>query len=56
MADKYPYVNGTDVLVQVLGHLKKSFSAKLNAEVLKTRLRTKERELYHQHRALPKVD
>lgn len=35
MADKHPYVNGTGVLVQVLDHLKKSFPANLNAEVLK---------------------
>jgi len=35
MADKHPYVNGTGVLVQVLDHLKKSFPAKLSAEVLK---------------------
>lgn len=35
MADKHPYVSGTGVLVQVLDHLKKSFPAHLNAEVLK---------------------
>ena len=35
MADKHPYVSGTGVLVQVLDHLKKSFPANLNAEVLK---------------------
>lgn len=35
MADKHPYVSGTGVLVQVLDHLKKSFPAKVNAEVLK---------------------
>ena len=35
MADKHPYVSGTGVLVQVLDHLKKSFPATLDAEVLK---------------------
>ncbi len=35
MADKHPYVSGSGVLVQVLDHLKKSFPANLNAEVLK---------------------
>ncbi len=35
MADKHPYVSGTGVLVQVLDHLRKSFPANLNAEVLK---------------------
>ncbi len=35
MADRHPYVSGTGVLVQVLDHLKKSFPANLNAEVLK---------------------
>lgn len=35
MADKHPYVSGTGVLAQVLDHLKKSFPANLNAEVLK---------------------
>jgi len=35
MADKHPYVSGTGVLVQILDHLKKSFPANLNAEVLK---------------------
>lgn len=35
MADKHPYVSGTGVLVQVFDHLKKSFPANLNSEVLK---------------------
>lgn len=35
MADKHPYVSGTGVLTQVLDHLRKSFPATLNAEVLK---------------------
>jgi len=35
MADKHPYVSGTGVLVQVLDHLKKSFPANFNADVLK---------------------
>jgi hypothetical protein len=35
MADKHPYVSGTGVLVQVLDHLKKSFPANFNSEVLK---------------------
>lgn len=35
MADKHPYVSGTGVLIQVLDHLKKSFPATLDAEVLK---------------------
>jgi hypothetical protein len=35
VADKHPYVNGTGVLVQVLDHLKKSFPATFDAEVLK---------------------
>lgn len=35
MADKHPYVSGTGVLAQVLDHLKKSFPASLDAEVLK---------------------
>ena len=35
MADKHPYVSGTGVMVQVLDHLKRSFPANLNAEVLK---------------------
>ena len=35
MAQKHPYVNGTGVLVQVLDHLKRSFPATLDAEVLR---------------------
>lgn len=35
MADKHPYVSGTGVLTQILNHLKKSFPATLNAEVLR---------------------
>lgn len=35
MADKHPYVSGTGVLTQILDHLKKSFPATLNAEVLR---------------------
>ncbi len=35
MADKHPYVSGTGVLTQVLDHLRRSFPAKLNAEVLR---------------------
>lgn len=35
MADKHPYVSGTGVLTQVLDHLRKSFPATLNADVLK---------------------
>ena len=35
MADKHPYVGGTGALTQVLDHLRKSFPAKLDSEVLK---------------------
>jgi len=35
MADKHPYVSGTGVLIQVLDHLRKSFPAKLDAEILR---------------------
>lgn len=35
MADKHPYVSGTGGLVHVLDHLKKSFPATLDADVLK---------------------
>lgn len=35
MADKHPYVSGNGVLTQVLDHLRKSFPATLNADVLK---------------------
>lgn len=35
MADKHPYVSGTGGLVQVLDHLKKSFPATLDADVLR---------------------
>jgi len=35
LADKHPYVSGNRVLVQVLDHLKKSFPATLDAEVLR---------------------
>ncbi len=35
MADKHPYVSANGVLIQVLDHLKKSFPASLDAEVLR---------------------
>lgn len=35
MAGKHPYVSGNGVLTQVLDHLRKSFPATLNADVLK---------------------
>lgn len=35
MADKHPYVSGNGVLTQVLDHLRKSFPATLNADVLR---------------------
>jgi len=35
VADKHPYVSGTGVLVQVLGHLKKSFPTTFDADVLR---------------------
>lgn len=35
MADKHPYVSGNGILIQVLDHLKKSFPATLDAEVLR---------------------
>lgn len=35
MSEKHPYVSGTGVLTQVLDHLRKSFPATLNSDVLK---------------------